>query len=97
MTYEEARKALEIAQQSLAQSYKAGSHLAMEINGLAIEALEKQIPKKPHLRKLHSHEAFGFGKNVEYFECPNECGATVLTCHRYCRNCGQAIDWSDTE
>ena len=91
MTYEKARKFLEIAQQSLAQSHKAGSPLAMEINRLAIEALEKQIPKKPVTEK----DKVIFG--IVCGRCP-ECDSDVYsTTNLYCHKCGQAIDWSDTE
>ena len=59
---------------------------------LAIEALEKQIPKKP----LHMH------KN---YYCPicKEDGwmlwddAIPNDMDEYCGKCGQAIDWSDDE
>lgn len=82
MTYEKARKSLEIVQQSLAQSHKAESRLAMEINRLAIEALEKQIPKKPIKTR---------GEIV----CPT-C-KTLVGSSPYCRYCGQALDGSDIE
>ena len=54
----------------------------------AIEALEKQIPKKP----IDNEEC-------KWFECPT-CGMIVAryyngTAH-HCE-CGQAIDWSDEE
>lgn len=58
------------------------SKLAFKV---AIEALEKQIPKKPDL------------DGGVY--CP--CCLHEFKSHydetRYCPNCGQAIDWSDTE
>lgn len=52
----------------------------------AIEALEKQISKKP---------AKQWGNNV----CPNcrtdtHC-RTVMGWEKHCPDCGQAIDWSD--
>lgn len=49
------------------------------------QALEKRIPKKIMVSR-------GI-----YF-CP-ECGenAAVLQGHDYCFNCGQALDWGDTE
>lgn len=47
---------------------------------LAIEALEKQIPKKP--RKTRSE-----------IVCPT-C-KTLIGSSPYCRYCGQAIDWGD--
>ena len=49
----------------------------------AIFALEKQIPKKPINRK-----------GTTYFHCP-VCGGNML--NDYCADCGQALDWSDTE
>lgn len=51
---------------------------------IAADALKKQIPKKPFPYK-------GFdGKCV--------CGVVFLDrSTNYCGNCGQALDWSDTE
>ena len=55
---------------------------------MAIEALEKQIPKKPI---SNSHDMFG----IKCCICP------VCHCHVYstsndfCHRCGQALDWSD--
>ena len=56
---------------------------------LAISALEKQIPKKPRKTRCA-------------LMCAN-CGhkITEIGCKKlnrlYCKKCGQAIDWSDTE
>lgn len=63
---------------------------------VAIEALEKQIPKKP------KYKEFGASK---YWDCP-VCGEVVLSHidgiplkneynHSHCGGCGQAIDWSE--
>ena len=49
----------------------------------AIEALEKQIPKKPKNRE-----------GTTYFYCPC-CDSNNI--NEYCGDCGQALDWSDTE
>lgn len=48
----------------------------------AINALEKQIPKKPIKDKYVPELDF----------CP-ECGTEVTNCN-YCPLCGQKIDWS---
>lgn len=50
---------------------------------MAINALEKQIPKKLPIVE-------------ELYHCPN-CGEkdAVLQGDNYCFNCGQALDWSD--
>ena len=57
-----------------------------EFKVLAIEALEKQIPKKP----IDNIER-------EWFECPT-CGKVIVTYYageRHHCKCGQAIDWSE--
>lgn len=57
----------------------------------AIEALEKQIPKKPEKNEYN------------YFICPC-CNSDDYSLmhdsnyadrYNYCHNCGQALDWSD--
>lgn len=55
---------------------------SMEEMKIAIEALEKQIPKKPT-------------KTAREIVCPT-C-RTLVGSSPYCRYCGQALDWSDTE
>ncbi len=47
----------------------------------AIEALEKQLPKK-------------LEENRGAFRCAN-CGALTLCKNRYCKGCGQRLDWSE--
>ena len=57
-----------------------------EFKVLAIDALEKQIPKKP----IDNIER-------EWFECPT-CGRVIVTYYageRHHCKCGQAIDWSE--
>lgn len=48
---------------------------------MAIEALEKQIPKKV-IRYSYTTDV-----------CCPYCGEVVL--YSYCRNCGQRLDWSE--
>ena len=55
---------------------------------LAIEALEKQIPKKPTRGKYGHTECACCGWVVESF-----CGD--LEQYPFCPNCGQAIDWGE--
>lgn len=61
---------------------------------LAIQALEKQIPKKPlEFNVLQNN----FGKLLyKRGKCPI-CGEKMINDINYCSNCGQAIDWSDSE
>ncbi len=55
----------------------------------AVSALEKQTPKKPKVLKVQEVSGYKFGG------C--ECGEHIMDDEKYCSNCGQAIDWSDTE
>ena len=66
---------------------------------LIINALEKQIPKKPIFQ-------FNLSDTVSRFEC--DCGKIIKVRHdigimdnndapNYCDNCGQKLDWSDEE
>lgn len=55
---------------------------------MAIQALEKQLPKKP--------------KKSKNGDLACSCGLIIQrknrrTCLHYCHNCGQAIDWSDID
>ncbi len=55
---------------------------------IAIQALEKQVSKKPD-----------FTEDKEFALCPCCNGKGLLNKQKYCDNCGQKIDldWSDTE
>ena len=62
---------------------------------IAISALEKQIPKKP--KEIHEIAC----EDVYYlaFVCPS-CNTSVFGQPyrpNYCKHCGQALDWSDSE
>lgn len=68
-------------------------------NEMAIQALEKQIPKKP--RKTDSYR--GVLKKVYAYVCPT-CGNARLEKYMnerqntvFCWDCGQKLDWSDEE
>lgn len=63
---------------------------------MAIEALEKQVPKTPN------YEGDGYSDGVlvhDTWICPC-CGKKYeVDCddYKYCPECGQAIDWSEEE
>ena len=80
MTENEAIKLIEndlkLHSKDLSSKYKNGLRMA-------IQALEKQIPKKPTKDKYVPELDF----------CP-ECGTEVTNCN-YCPYCGQKIDWSE--
>jgi hypothetical protein len=55
-----------------------------ELMDITVEALEKQIPKKPLRRE-----------DTTYSFCP--CCNSGNLMNDYCTDCGQKIDWEDTE
>ena len=68
-----------------------------EALSVAIQALEKQIPKKPI--PIDYEKYMNTVKNALFLKgaywCPN-CKHAVK-CGTYCSDCGQKLDWSDTE
>lgn len=59
---------------------------------MAIKALEKQIPKKPKQDEEYPlgricPGCYRYLSNVQF----------VPSGYHYCENCGQALDWSETE
>lgn len=56
-----------------------------------INALEKQIPKKPN---IHGYRE-GREINTISYTCPI-CNKHIGR-ENFCKHCGQALDWSDTE
>ena len=89
-TYEEAIRELEDRYLSIScYADKEACNKANEAIDIAIQALEKQIPKK-----VISDEAFGRCPVCGYIfnsELVNEYNI------KYCPDCGQALDWSDND
>lgn len=84
MNYEEAKRKIEIYCEHICIWDKDYCNSCE--NKVAIEALEKQIPKSGNV---------GFAK---FCECPKcEWIIETLEPFNYCPNCGQAIDWSEVE
>lgn len=57
----------------------------LEPYGIAVDAMEKQIPKKPNIGNDNGRER----------KCCANCGCFFLPTSKYCSKCGQAIDWGD--
>ena len=81
MTNEEAIKVLNTIDNCL-----KGNGYDWEHEGIktAIQALEKQIPKKPMFRH--------YGPYIK-ITCPAGCRVQVTPRDKYCSECGQRIDW----
>lgn len=94
MTYEKAHKFLEVKQCKMTKHRGLHNEIEISINRKAIEAVEKQIPKKP----LENEPTWAV--------CPNCKGSIhkdniwehiVEGDTTFCEHCGQALDWSDEE
>lgn len=64
---------------------------------LAIEAIKKQIPKKP----IDAYKTWDYG-NISRWVCPScsyeHRSSSARSCaYKYCTDCGQAIDWSEVK
>lgn len=94
MTNEEAHTFLEVKQREMTRNRNLYDEKAISINGLAILALEKQMPKKPINVRKH------------YYNCPcckQDLGVSdddIFVYENptpmYCPKCGQALDWRYT-
>lgn len=73
----------------------------IEAYSVALNALEKQIPKKPQYvdtRFRHHGRKISEGSSLDKcYKCPN-CNSHifhVFDSEKCCKYCGQALDWSD--
>lgn len=92
MTYQEAIKQLgDLIENSKSFSEENDDIWANDVEALemAIEALEKQIPKKP-VGKYTSYKCPVCGRRVRSGK-----GSSSRGIDHYCQKCGQAIDWSE--
>ena len=65
---------------------------------LAIEALEKQIAKKPTVLINDKDVKVGcmtFRKGVKTYKC--NCGCWVILSQDYCSQCGQKLYWNEVD
>lgn len=97
-------EAIEAIQFDLKIGGEIHSQVLRDAVGVAIQVLEKQIPKKPNKEIFSS---WGTKKEVHtcpvcdcyltevYFIAPKE--SKIKEKITYCEACGQAIDWSDEE
>ena len=97
MTPNEVIKTLEVAKAEVEWNYPMDYTVAMDE---AIKAVEKQIPKPIVAKKLNEPVTIGratFCKGTTILAMCPSCGGWVNKHHRYCQECGQAIDWEVEE
>ncbi len=92
MTPQEAKEALKLINLKNIHPFYDWEEM-LEVRDKAIEALEKQIPKKP----IVVGEEYIFEKDEweKDYEC-STCGNPYIG-DSFCSCCGQALDWSDRE
>lgn len=56
-------------------------------------ALEKQLPKKP-ICKIYKSENIYLGTSKNYY-CPTCNNGLIWVDDNHCKDCGQALDWSE--
>lgn len=83
MTESEAIKEVRFNMSKIGLNNKTAKRVS-EAKNMAIQALEKQIPKKPD-----------FTEDKEFALCPCCNGKGLLNKQKYCDNCGQKLDWSE--
>ncbi len=80
MDEKKVREAIEIIKSNYPTS---GYYMLCEALDIAVEALEKQLPKKPIEKGIH----------FVYYKCPN-CNRILPIDKNYC-DCGQRLDWPE--
>lgn len=77
---------------NIADGHRAKAERQVEVMNVTIDALEKQIPKKPNITDHIEDET--------YMKCPSCKVTTVLfggMIPNNCPRCGQALDWSEED
>jgi hypothetical protein len=103
-TMDDIKRALEIAKHGNNLCYEGEK--ASAILAIYVDALEKQMPEKPRTRR-----GAGRYSDLTYYHCPkcgcivaavadwekesNFAESLEEVGHKYCHDCGQAIEWSD--
>lgn len=95
MTKSEVIECLETLNNGLNEAFVNADELSEALQ-MAMEALEKQIPKKPTPIDYEKYiDVINNAKSLRgAYWCPN-CKRVVKS-GSFCSNCGQKLDWSDT-
>ncbi len=77
------------------QQKEPGAFCITETLDAVIEALEKQIPKKP-IKCCPLNDQNEMLDENEYYKCP-ACGLKFRKTYEYCHYCGQRLDWRESD
>ena len=94
MTNEDAIKTINIAIAEVEWDYPMDYTVAFE---MAIDAISKQIPKKPIKTKIATLNKSPEAISWESIHCCPRCKSSLVSQYKYCPQCGLEIDWSDEE
>ena len=93
MTNKEAIETINIAMAEVEWDYPMDYTVAFE---MAIDALEKQMPKKPiKWTKIATLNKSPEAISWESIHCCPRCKSNLASQYKYCPQCGLEIDWSD--
>ena len=92
MTNKEAIKTINIAAAEVEWDYPMDYQVAFE---MAIDALEKQVQKKPIKTKIATLNKSPEAISWESIHCCPRCKSNLVSQYKYCPQCGLMIDWSD--
>ena len=92
MTSKEAIETINIAMAEVEWDYPMDYTVAFE---MAIDAIEKQIPKKPIKTKIATLNKSPEAISWESIHCCPRCESNLAPQYKYCPQCGLEIDWSD--
>ena len=92
MTNKEAIETINIAMAEVEWNYPMDYTVAFE---MAIDALEKQVQKKPIKTKIATLNKSPEAISWESIHCCPRCKSNLVSQYKYCPQCGLMIDWSD--
>lgn len=94
MTNKEAIETIKIAMAEVEWNYPMDYAVAFE---MAIDAIEKQVPKKPIKTKIATLNKSPEAISWESIHCCPRCKSNLVSQYKYCPQCGLEIDWSDRD
>ena len=92
MESKEAIETINIAMAEVEWDYPMDYTVAFE---MAIDALEKQVQKKPIKTKIATLNKSPEAISWEQIHCCPICKSNLVSQYKYCPQCGLEIDWGD--